>query len=120
MPAQAIGLTWLTYSGRGPIPAVDCPRNESHEGALVTDTYQPQGAHLVGSINAPDAETAMRAAAGLLGEHLRRIPDGAVGVRANWIQFQLKALAGADGVRSEAHTYELQSLLRSTYVGHCL
>src|SRR3546814_17703818 len=93
---------------RGPIPAVDCPRNESAEGALVTDAYQPQGAHLVGSINAPDAETAMRAAAGLLGEHLRRIPDGEVGVRANWIQFQLKALAGADGVELSAEHHSTQ------------
>lgn len=47
-----------------------------------------QGAHLVGSINLPDAEAVFRAAAGHLGDHLARIPDGEVGERYYWIQFQ--------------------------------
>src|SRR3546814_12527594 len=44
----------------------------------------------------------MRAAAGSLGAHLKRIPDGEVGTRANWIQFQLHTLASADGVELSA------------------
>ncbi|RKR74661.1 hypothetical protein [Frondihabitans australicus] len=47
-----------------------------------------QGAHLVGSVNLPDAEAVFRAAAGRLGDHLARIPDGEVGERYYWIQFQ--------------------------------
>jgi methionine synthase II (cobalamin-independent) len=47
-----------------------------------------QGAHLVGSVNLPDAETVFRAVAGHLGDRLHRIPDGEVGERFYWIQFQ--------------------------------
>lgn len=45
-------------------------------------------AHLVGSINLPDAEAVFRAAAEHLGPHLKRIPDGEVGERFYWIHFQ--------------------------------
>ncbi|BDZ49941.1 hypothetical protein GCM10025867_21820 [Frondihabitans sucicola] len=47
-----------------------------------------QGAHLVGSVNQPDAEAVFRIAAKHLGDHLSRIPDGEVGERYYWIQFQ--------------------------------
>lgn len=47
-----------------------------------------QGAHLVGSVNQPDAEAVFRIAAEHLGDHLARIPDGEVGERFYWIQFQ--------------------------------
>lgn len=47
-----------------------------------------QGAHLVGSVNLPDAETVFRTVAGRLGDRLRRLPDGEVGERFYWIQFQ--------------------------------
>lgn len=47
-----------------------------------------QGAHLVGSVNLPDAEAVFRAAAQHLGDRLARIPDGEVGERFYWIQFQ--------------------------------
>lgn len=57
-----------------------------------------QGAHLVGSINFDDAETAMRTAAEHLGGHLKRIPDGEVGERFHWIVFQADRLGAADGV----------------------
>ncbi len=45
-------------------------------------------AHLVGSINLPDADTVFRTVAGHLGSRLPRIPDGEVGDRYYWIQFQ--------------------------------
>ena len=45
-------------------------------------------AHLVGSINLPDAETVFRTVADHLGSRLPRIPDGEVGDRYYWIQFQ--------------------------------
>lgn len=49
-----------------------------------------QGAHLVGSINLPDAETVLRTVSTHLGDRLHRIPDGEVGERFYWIQFQTK------------------------------
>lgn len=45
-------------------------------------------AHLVGSVNQPDAESVFRAVAGRLGDRAHRIPDGEVGERFYWIQFQ--------------------------------
>lgn len=58
----------------------------------------PQGALLVGSVNYNDAETTIRAAAELLGDQLKRIPDGEVGDRFHWIIFQASILAQADGL----------------------
>ncbi len=52
----------------------------------------PQGAHLVGSIRLPDAESVLRAAAGALGERLKRVPDGETGERYYWINFQTRRL----------------------------
>ncbi|WP_111718740.1 hypothetical protein [Homoserinimonas sp. OAct 916] len=49
---------------------------------------QTPSAHLVGSINLPDAETVFRTASEHLGAHLKRIPDGEVGERFYWIHFQ--------------------------------
>jgi hypothetical protein len=59
---------------------------------------QPQGAHLVGSVNYDDAETTMRAAAGILGPLLKRIPDGEPGRRFHWIMFQPDVLGQAAGI----------------------
>ncbi|WP_210505432.1 hypothetical protein [Naasia sp. SYSU D00057] len=53
-----------------------------------TTTPEILGAHLVGSVNLPDAESVLRAAGDHLGGQLRRIPDGEVGERFYWIQFQ--------------------------------
>ena len=59
---------------------------------------QPQGALLVGSVNYPDAETTIRTAADVLGDRLRRIPDGEVGKRFHWIMFQPDVLGQAPGI----------------------
>ncbi|WEG09236.1 hypothetical protein PU630_01355 [Microbacterium horticulturae] len=59
---------------------------------------QPQGAHLVGSVNFDDAETTIRRAAGILGDRLKRIPDGECGPRFHWIMFQPDVLGQAEGV----------------------
>lgn len=59
---------------------------------------QPQGAHLVGSVNYDDAETTMRTAAEILGTRLRRLPDGEVGKRFHWIMFQPDVLGRAEGI----------------------
>ncbi|MGW8483122.1 hypothetical protein ACWGJP_08265 [Microbacterium sp. NPDC055903] len=59
---------------------------------------EPQGALLVGSVNYDDAEKTMRVAASLLGDRLRRIPDGEVGKRFHWIMFQPDVLGQAEGI----------------------
>lgn len=59
---------------------------------------QPQGALLVGSMNYPDAEATFRASASILGDHLKRIPDGEVGDRFHWICFQPDIIAKSPGL----------------------
>src|SRR4051794_12666507 len=59
---------------------------------------QPQGALLVGSVNYDDAETTMRSAASLLGDRLKRIPDGEGGKRFHWIMSQPDVLGRAEGI----------------------
>ncbi|MGP6170370.1 hypothetical protein ACTU6V_04065 [Microbacterium sp. A204] len=50
------------------------------------------------SVDYDDAETTIRAAASVLGAHLKRIPDGEVGKRFRWIMFQPDVLGQADGI----------------------
>ena len=57
-----------------------------------------QGAHLVGSVNSPDAATTFREASDHLGDRLKRIPDGEVGERFYWIQFQTIRLDAVEGL----------------------
>ena len=53
--------------------------------------------HLVGSVSQPDAESTFRVASEQL-EHVRRIPDGEVGKRYYWIQFQNLLFETVDGL----------------------
>lgn len=65
-----------------------------------------RGAHLVGSINLPDAATVFRTVAAQLGDRLRRIPDGEVGERFYWIQFQtarFDAMTGLERIPVEPY-----------------
>jgi len=50
------------------------------------------GAHLIGSVPLPDAETVFRTVARELGAHLARIPDGETGNRGRWIWWQREML----------------------------
>lgn len=59
---------------------------------------EPRGALLVGSVNLPDAETVFRTAADVLGDRLKRIPDGEPGDRFHWIAFQPDRLAATPGI----------------------
>jgi methionine synthase II (cobalamin-independent) len=58
------------------------------------------GAHLVGGLKAPDAESAMRTTAGILGRHLHAITDGETGERSQWIFWQLNRLGAIDGIEA--------------------
>ena len=66
--------------------------------AKVSHMTQPQGALLVGSVNSPDAETTIRTAGEVLGDRLKRVPDGEVGRRYHWILFQADVLGQAEGL----------------------
>ncbi|GAA2062402.1 hypothetical protein [Leifsonia soli] len=64
-----------------------------------------RGAHLVGSVNLPDAETVLRTVSAHLGDRMRRIPDGEVGERFYWVQFQtgrLDTMSGLSRVPGDA------------------
>ena len=65
---------------------------------MTPTSSQPQGALLVGSVNYDDAEKTMSTASAMLGDLLRRIPDGEVGRRFHWIMFQPDVLGQADGI----------------------
>ena len=54
----------------------------------MTGTVQPRGAHLTGSMPLESAEAVFRLTASVLGERLRRIPDGETGARRGWIGWQ--------------------------------
>lgn len=49
---------------------------------------QPRGAHLVGSVPLGSAEEVFRTMSDVLGQHLRRIPDGETGDRFQWAGWQ--------------------------------
>ena len=54
---------------------------------------RPQGVHLVGSVPLDNAEEVFRTTSAILGERLRRIPDGETGERTRWIRWQARFLA---------------------------
>lgn len=56
------------------------------------------GAHLVGGLHAPDTETAMRTTVGILGRHVRALPDGETGARNQWIFWQVDKFTAIDGI----------------------
>lgn len=56
------------------------------------------GAHLVGGLREPDAETAMRSALAILGRHLYAVTDGETGERNQWIGWQVGKLTAIDGI----------------------
>src|SRR6516225_8413014 len=53
----------------------------------------PKGVHLVGSIPLSSAEEVFRTTSSILGERLRRIPDGETGIRSGWIGWQFQLFA---------------------------
>lgn len=61
-------------------------------------THHAVGAHLVGGLKVPDAATAMRAAAAILGAHLYAVTDGETGERNHWVQWQVGKLVAVEGI----------------------
>ena len=58
-------------------------------------------AHLIGSINVPNAEMAMTSVADLLGDCCSRIPDGETGERGYWIRWQNSSFSNCKGLKLE-------------------
>jgi hypothetical protein len=56
------------------------------------------GAHLVGSVNLPTAEEVFRTVADHLGDGITHIPDGEVGERYYWLQFQTRRFDETPGL----------------------
>ena len=56
------------------------------------------GAVLIGSVNLPTADAVFRAVAGHLGGDIARIPDGEVGERYYWLQFQTRRFDRTPGL----------------------
>jgi hypothetical protein len=54
---------------------------------------EPEGVHLVGSMPLRDSSEVFRTASRILGDHLRRLPDGETGDRDTWIAWQTKVFA---------------------------
>ena len=76
---------WRSDEGAGPSTAAPAR-------ATVT------GAHLVGSVNLPTAEEVLGTVAERLGEHITHIPDGEVGERYYWLQFQTRRFDRTPGL----------------------
>jgi len=53
---------------------------------------RPQGVHLAGIIPLGNAEEVFRTTSSILGQCLRRIPDGETGERTRWIRWQARFL----------------------------
>ncbi len=53
---------------------------------------RPRGAHLVGSVPLANSEAVFRELSARLPGRLRRVPDGEIGIRTNWIQSQFPLL----------------------------
>jgi hypothetical protein len=61
-------------------------------------TTKPRGVLLVGSVPLSNAEEVFRSASAILGDRLRRVPDGETGDRLNWIGWQMGVMARAPGL----------------------
>jgi hypothetical protein len=78
------------------------------------------GAHLIGSVPLPDAETVFRTVAHELGPFLPRIPDGETGNRHRWIWWQREMLLNHPAMELDRDTppFELRqwdgALIRTT------
>ncbi|MEM7344427.1 MAG: hypothetical protein AAF485_09290 [Chloroflexota bacterium] len=59
---------------------------------MSVNTQQPQGVHLVGSVPLETNRAVFEMSHSLLGQHIRRIPDGETGARTNWISWQFAVL----------------------------
>ena len=60
-----------------------------------SNSTTPAGALLVGSVPLKNCDEVFALGSGVLGNHLRRIPDGETAERGNWIMFQHELFSGS-------------------------
>jgi len=53
---------------------------------------KPKGVHLVGSVNLENSRAVFTLVSEILGQHIRRLPDGETGERRNWIRWQMELI----------------------------
>ena len=75
----------------------------------------PRHVHLVGSVPLSSAEAVFRTTSSLLGPRLLRIPDGEIGERRVWIQFQVQRLSLSPQLHFDGPTPDFQRLVDPTY-----
>ena len=61
---------------------------------MSSNSRTPKGALLVGSVPLENSEEVFTLSSQILGNHLRRMPDGETGERDNWIMFQHELFSG--------------------------
>jgi hypothetical protein len=66
------------------------------------------GVHLVGSLAFDSAEEVFRTASEILGDRLRRIPDGETGPRSTWVGWQYSTLSTVEGLEAVQRAQETQ------------
>jgi len=64
----------------------------------MTASTQPRPVHLVGSVPLANEEEVFRTASAILGERVKRLPDGETGVRTGWIGWQRAVFARTPGL----------------------
>jgi hypothetical protein len=64
---------------------------------MIASTRQ-RPVHLVGSVPLANAEAVFRTASAILGERVKRLPDGETGVRTGWIRWQRAVFARTSGL----------------------
>ncbi|HKA51235.1 MAG TPA: hypothetical protein VKK19_16755 [Candidatus Dormibacteraeota bacterium] len=69
---------------------------------------RPVGVHLVGSLALDSAEEVFRATSEILGERLRRIPDGETGPRSIWVGWQYTALSRVEDLEAVERAQKTQ------------
>lgn len=58
----------------------------------MTNDVRASGVHFVGTIPLSDAEEVFRTVSGLVGDRIKRLPDGETGARKDWVWIQLPVL----------------------------
>jgi hypothetical protein len=71
-------------------------RGQEPRPATVIHHHVSRNVHFVGSIPLADAEEVFRTTAGILGDAVRRYPDGETGPRKAWVQWQIRSVADHD------------------------
>lgn len=77
---------------------------------MTQPTEQGREIHLVGSVPLSSTDEVFHAAATILGDRIRKIPDGETGRRRNWINFQYTVLASNPALDFAGPPIDLEAL----------